>query len=83
MAGPYTGDVIRGTTVGDRIRYLRTRRVLTMKELADRAGLPRWRTVADIEAGRQRPRPSTLRKIAAALGVEPADLLPEEGDPAA
>jgi HTH-type transcriptional regulator, competence development regulator len=75
--------VIRGNTVGERLRYLRTRRVLTLRELAERAGMTRWQTIADIEAGRTRPRPSTLRKIAAALGVDPADLLPEDGDPAA
>lgn len=62
--------------MGERIRYLRQRRVLTMKELADLAGMRRWQTIGDLEAGRQRPRPSTLRKIAAALGVEPNELLP-------
>jgi len=64
--------------VGERIRYLRRRRVLTQKELAEKAGMARWRTVADIEAGRQQPRPSTLRKIAAALDVEPSALLPDD-----
>jgi len=68
--------------VGDRIRYLRTRRVLTLQELAAKAGMPRWQTVWEIETGKSRPRPSTLRKIAAALGVEPADLLPADGGPA-
>ena len=64
--------------MGERIRYLRTRRVLTLQELAARAGIPRWQTVWEIETGRSRPRPSTLRKIAAALGVEPGELLPED-----
>jgi transcriptional regulator with XRE-family HTH domain len=40
--------------------------------------LPRYQTILDIETGRRRPRPSTLRKIAAALEVEPGDLLPED-----
>jgi len=70
--------VIRGTTVGERIRHLRQRRVLTIRELAERAGIPHWQTVQAIEAGKHHPRPSTLRKIAAALGVEPVALLPEE-----
>jgi transcriptional regulator with XRE-family HTH domain len=64
--------------LGDRIRYLRQRRVLTLQELAERAGIPRYQTILDIEKGRRQPRPSTLRKIAAALEVEPAALLPED-----
>jgi transcriptional regulator with XRE-family HTH domain len=68
--------------VGQRIRYLRRRRVLTIQELAERAGIPRWKTVQEIETGKTTPRPSTLRKIAAALGVEPGELLPEDGEPA-
>jgi transcriptional regulator with XRE-family HTH domain len=74
--------VIKGATVGERIRHLRTRRVLTQQELADRAGIPRYQTILDIEKGRTRPRPSTLRKIAAALEVEPSALLPDEGESA-
>ena len=68
--------------MGARIRYLRQRRVLTLQELADRAGIPRYQTILDIETGKRQPRPSTLRKIAAGLGVEPSDLLPENGDAA-
>jgi transcriptional regulator with XRE-family HTH domain len=64
--------------VGERIRHVRHRRVLTMKELAERAGIRRWQTIHDIEIGRQKPRPSTLRKIAAALEVEPGQLLPDD-----
>lgn len=62
--------------MGERVRYLRERRVLTQEELAQKAGL-RTATVGDLERGKHRPRPSTLRKIAAALHVDPTDLLPE------
>jgi transcriptional regulator with XRE-family HTH domain len=74
--------VIKGGTVGERVRYLRQRRVMTIRELAERAGIAHWQTVQAIETGKHRPRPSTLRKLAAALEVEPAALLPENGDAA-
>ena len=66
--------------MGERIRYLRRRRALTLVELAAATGIRRYQTLSAIEIGRTQPRLSTLRKIAAALGVEPAALLPEEPD---
>jgi transcriptional regulator with XRE-family HTH domain len=61
-------------STGARIRDARRRRVLTQKELAELAGLPRV-TLVRIETDRQQPRPSTLRRLAKALGVRPQDLL--------
>jgi DNA-binding XRE family transcriptional regulator len=56
-----------------KVRELREKRVLTQAELAHKAGV-RAATVADIEGGKHQPRPSTIRKIAAALDVKPQDL---------
>ena len=55
------------------LRDLRAERVLSQKELATKAGVSN-RTIVDIEAGRVRPHPATLRKLARALGVRPAAL---------
>jgi transcriptional regulator with XRE-family HTH domain len=59
------------TLVG--LRELRLERVLSQRELAERAGVSP-KTVLDVETGRIRPHPATLRKLAAALGVEPSAL---------
>jgi transcriptional regulator with XRE-family HTH domain len=58
-----------------RLRALRKRKVLTQKELAQRAGLTRRGTVLKIEAGQTEPYPRTVRKLAKALGVQPRDLM--------
>ena len=62
-----------------RVRSLRIAAFLTQDGLARRAGLSRD-TVARLEAGRislGRPRMSTLTALAAALGVEPDQVLPD------
>jgi transcriptional regulator with XRE-family HTH domain len=59
------------TLVG--LRELRLERVLSQRELAERAGVSP-KTVLDVETGKIRPHPATLRKLAAALGVEPSAL---------
>jgi transcriptional regulator with XRE-family HTH domain len=62
-----------------RVRRPRVAAFLTKDGLARRAGLSRD-TVARLEAGRislGRPRMSTLTALAAALGVEPDQLLPD------
>ena len=56
------------------LRETRLRRALTQAELAAKAGTTEA-TVNRLENGLQSPRMSTLRKLAAALGVEPADLI--------
>ena len=57
-----------------RLRVVRERKAITQAELAQVAGLSRT-AVANIEAGRSQPYPSTVRKLATALGVEPAALM--------
>jgi transcriptional regulator with XRE-family HTH domain len=63
-----------------RLRAVRERKALTQDELASMAGVSR-QTVLKIEGGLE-PRPPTIRKLAAALGVQPADLMePAESQP--
>ena len=57
-----------------KLRELRERQVLTQAELAALAGV-RPATVADIESGKRRARPSTIRRLAKALRVKPQDLI--------
>jgi transcriptional regulator with XRE-family HTH domain len=63
-----------------RLRALRDRQALSQRDLAERAGVSPT-TVARIECGQLEPRPSTVRKLARALGVEPEALM--EPEPAA
>ena len=55
------------------LALLRRRRVLTQRQLAERAGITHA-TVVALEKGRGRPQLTTMRKVADALGVEPADI---------
>lgn len=59
-----------------RLKEWRKRRVMTQQELAEKAGVSKA-TIVKAEAGAIHPHPSTLRKLAAALGVEAAELLDE------
>ncbi len=62
-------------TMGERLAQTRKRRVLSQEELATAAGVPVV-TISRIETGyTEAPRPSTIRKLASALGVDPAWLL--------
>ncbi len=60
--------------VGDRLKDLRVERALTQEELATKAGVGK-NTVNRIERNETEPHMSTLRKLASALGVEPARLV--------
>lgn len=61
----------------ERLRELRWRRVLSMRDLEERSGVSH-NTIWQIESGRQGAHPRTIRKLAEALGVEPEELLKEE-----
>ncbi len=61
-----------------KLKRLREDRVLSQRELARMANLA-YGTVWRIENGHPEARTSTIRKIAAALGVEPKELLKREG----
>ena len=61
-----------------RLRELRRRRVLTLEELAQKAGVGR-NTVWRLEHGLMGAQPRTIRKLAKALNVEPEELV-KKGD---
>jgi transcriptional regulator with XRE-family HTH domain len=58
----------------DRLRYERRRRFMTQEELAEAAGFTPS-TISRIESGNAEPRLSTIKRLAAALGIDPADLI--------
>ena len=55
------------------------RKVLSMRELEERSGIS-YNTVWRLETGRTGAHPKTVRKLAEALGVDPARLVKEESD---
>jgi transcriptional regulator with XRE-family HTH domain len=57
-----------------RLRELRRRRVLTLEELAEKAGVGR-NTIWRLEHGIMGAQPRTIRKLARALDVEPEQLV--------
>jgi transcriptional regulator with XRE-family HTH domain len=65
-----------------RLRELRVEKLITQAELSQRTGLTEA-TISRIETGVTRPRISTVRKLAAGLGVRPEELVirGEVGDP--
>src|SRR4051812_5183614 len=63
-----------------RLKDVRQRKALTQQQLAERAGVNRV-TIARIEGGKDEPFPTTVRKVADALGVEPEDLLEPVAEP--
>ena len=60
-----------------KLKELRRRRVLTLEELAEKAGVGRntiWRLEHEVMGAQ----PRTIRKLAKALDVEPEDLIKME-----
>jgi transcriptional regulator with XRE-family HTH domain len=74
MLNTVEADFARQLAVG--IRGLRLRRGLSQVDLAARAGVNRT-VIINAENGRRQIRPSTVRKIARALGVTPTELWEE------
>jgi transcriptional regulator with XRE-family HTH domain len=58
-------------TFGERLRRLRRERYLSQSELAARSKVSK-NTIIRIESGSYSAHPSTIRKLAEALGVEPS-----------
>lgn len=58
----------------DKLKALRRERVLSIRELANAAGVNR-NTVYNLEHGSGNAQAATIRKLAHALGVEPSELL--------
>jgi transcriptional regulator with XRE-family HTH domain len=60
--------------IGDKVRGTRKRKLMTQEQLADKAGVG-INTIIRIERNQVEPQGRTIRKLAAALGVTPSDLL--------
>ena len=60
--------------VGDKIKHLRDAHALTQEELAKKVGIT-VTALSRIERNRAEPRATTRRKLAQALGVDPAELV--------
>jgi predicted RNase H-like HicB family nuclease len=56
-----------------RLKEIRERASFTQQELAKRSGVGRA-TIASLEVGHRRAQPKTVRRLAEALGVHPAEL---------
>jgi transcriptional regulator with XRE-family HTH domain len=57
-----------------RLKELRTLRALTLRELGQQSGVS-YATIWRLENGHNEARPSTIRKLARALGVDTAELV--------
>jgi transcriptional regulator with XRE-family HTH domain len=66
----------------EELKAIRLRHGLSQVDLSKRSGVAQ-NTISDIETGRRNPRPSTLRKLAKALGVVVGDFYPETSGPKA
>jgi transcriptional regulator with XRE-family HTH domain len=60
-----------------RLRELRRQKVLSMRELEEISGVS-YNTIWRLENGVTGAQPRTIRKIARALGVDPAELVTGE-----
>jgi transcriptional regulator with XRE-family HTH domain len=60
--------------IGDKVRETRKRRMLTQEELSEKSQVG-VTTIVRIERNQVEPHARTIRKLAAALEVSPADLL--------
>ena len=63
--------------IGDRLRDLRKRALLTQRQLADKSGVG-VTTIIRIERNQVEPHGSTIRKLAGALSVAPEELVKSE-----
>jgi transcriptional regulator with XRE-family HTH domain len=62
------------------LKEIRRRHGLSQVDLSKRSGVAQ-NTISDIETGRRDPRPSTMRKLAKALGAKVEDFYPETSGP--
>ena len=63
----------------ERLRTLRNEHVLTLRELAEVAGVSKD-TIWRLENGHSEAHPSTIRKLAKTLGVQPKELVRTGGE---
>jgi transcriptional regulator with XRE-family HTH domain len=62
----------------ERLKELRRERVLSLRDLEEKSGVS-YNTIWRLEDGRQGAHPRTIRKLAEALGVDPAQLIKGDG----
>ena len=62
--------------IGEKLKEVRTKRLLTQDELAEKAGVSQS-TIANIERNHAEPQFRTIRKLAKALDIDPTKLLGE------
>jgi transcriptional regulator with XRE-family HTH domain len=65
--------------IGDKLREIRKRALLTQQQLADKSGVG-VTTIIRVERNQVEPQARTIRKLAKALDVEPHELLKGEAD---
>jgi transcriptional regulator with XRE-family HTH domain len=65
--------------IGDKLREIRKRALLTQQQLADKSGVG-VTTIIRVERNQVEPQARTIRKLAKALGVEPHELLQGEAN---
>ena len=58
----------------EQVRSLREEKGMSQRQLAEASGVSKKKTLANVEAGKVHPLPSTARKIGAALDVDPRSL---------
>jgi transcriptional regulator with XRE-family HTH domain len=75
----YTASMVEVNAM--KLRELRQRRVLTLQELEGRSGVS-YNTIWRLENSRTGAQPRTIRKLAAALGVGPEELIIVKGSDA-
>jgi HTH-type transcriptional regulator, competence development regulator len=66
--------------VGERLADLREQKALTLRDLEEASGVGAD-AISKIENGHRKPRPSTLRKLARALGIEVEEFFREPAVP--
>jgi transcriptional regulator with XRE-family HTH domain len=59
--------------IGEELKRWRMRRAMTQIQLAERCGLSPA-TIVRIERNQREPQPSTIRKLADALDIDPSEL---------
>ena len=64
---------------GAKLRELRRRRMLSLRELGERSGVA-FDNINKYENGHRSAQPRTVRKLADALGVDPEELTKENDD---
>ncbi len=63
---------------GEKVRTLRKRRGMTLKQLAEALGLASFSYLSEIETGKKIPHPSVILKIADEFGVTADQLMRDE-----